>query len=94
VGWSRDLGICTVDDLTEVARRCTSVTEIDVAARTFTDRPQLGDEEHTLALAVLQARAGVEALGGKAHVWIGAQSSIGPDGKLTTSLSATVTIVR
>ena len=94
MGWSRDLGICSVDQIDERAMRCTTTVEIDHVTRTFTDRTQLGSEESTLALAVEQAKAGIAALGGTAHVWLGGSSSIGPDGRTTTSISATVSVVR
>jgi hypothetical protein len=57
VGWSRDLGWVTVDEVAGVAK---------MAAQGM---PPFDAE--MLAAAVKTAKAGVEAMGGRAHVWVG-----------------------
>lgn len=62
-GWSRDLGTVTGDEIAGVAKVATA----NLRMGGHTDA-----EVALLAKAVAMAKAGVEAMGGEAHVWMGA----------------------
>lgn len=85
MGWSRDLGWVTVDEVAGVAK---------VAAVGLPP-----SEAEMLAAAVVTAKAGVEALGGKAHVWMGGHcrdaffdETSGGEHPAQKSLSVTITL--
>jgi hypothetical protein len=93
MGWSRDLGLVATDEVEAKAKEATTVFTADPVSRTFLETSQLTEREaHTLPLAVAAAKAAVEKLGGKAHVWLGGQCAVNPDGTTTTSVSASVSV--
>lgn len=66
-GWSRDLGVVTPDEVTGVAKVMTA--GLAMAGHTPA-------EIATVAKAVAMAKAGIEAMGGEAHVWMGGQARL------------------
>jgi hypothetical protein len=95
MGWSRDLGIVTADDIDAKAIEATTVEVIDHVAKKFTRESQLGaHEQASLADAIATAKGGIAALGGTAHVHISGSVNIDSvNGSTTRSVSATVTVV-
>lgn len=95
MGWSRDLGILTVEDVDAKVAEVTSVEVIDMVAKKFTRESQLAEREQaSVADVAAMAKAGITQLGGKAHVHLSASVNIGTeDGATTRSISATVTVV-
>jgi len=95
MGWSRDLGILTVDEVDAKVAEATNVDVIDMVAKKFTRESQIAPHEQaSVADVVAMAKAGITQLGGKAHVHLSASVNIGTvDGATTRSISATVTVV-
>lgn len=82
MGWSRQLGTVSVDEVSGVAKRA---CEGEAALR---ER-----EAHTLAKALAMAKAGIVAHGvPEADVWVGGTEHTNDDGSKQISISATVTI--
>lgn len=86
MGWSRDLGWVTVDEVAGVAK----VAGVGLSP----------GEVETLTAAVATAKAGVAAMGGRAHVWMGGHDrasffdeTSGGDNPAQRSVSVTITLL-
>lgn len=86
MGWARDIGVVEVDEVSGMVKAAT------------VGLPE--EERSTLAAAIETAKAGVRAMGGKAHVWLGGhdrdafydEAAGGPQPS-QTSITVTVSLV-
>jgi hypothetical protein len=93
VGWSRNLGTCTADNVAAKLEEATTVERIDHAAKKFVRDAQLSEADQAVtAQAVEVAKVAIAQLGGVAEVWIGASSGIEHDGSMTMSLSVSCSV--
>lgn len=87
MGWSLDLGVLKVEDVDDVLRARTA----ELRGKWARDEAHPGEAANVARVASL-VKGGLEAVGGRAHVWIGASHRVEPDGSEQTSISATVTV--
>jgi hypothetical protein len=87
-GWSRDLGILTADQVVETLRERTA----DLRGQWAKDEaPPI--HASTVAMIAKAAEGAIAAMGGKAHLHVGASFQCDSEGKWTqNSISVTATV--